>query len=338
MIDINEHYIIQKPKYEGLLEAVKFSLDKIISKNNIKLFDLEGRVKDLISLKEKMTRKTYSNPFDDIEDICGVRIICYYTTDMDMIENMIKSEFFVLSASDKQKEADDDRFGYQSRHYIVKLKEEWLSIPIFNEFRDLKFEIQLRTMLMHTWAAISHALLYKHESDAPKEMKRKLNRLSALIELADEQFNAIRGLKSDYIEAFDHDDSEKNKPINADSIIILVNKYSPGRDLDDDEIPKLLEEIKPLEITIADFEHMIVKSSEAANRIEAELARLRGGKPLPMWSVVGFSRMVFDLNSDEYFNERFPEDDEEFAYLKTDEYWSMWISLVKKERAALNQE
>ncbi|MGL9603087.1 hypothetical protein Q7I61_20920, partial [Escherichia coli] len=225
MKDINEYYMIQRPSFEGLLESVKFSLDKIIAKNNKKLFELEGRVKDLTSLNDKIIRKGYSNPLDEVDDICGVRISCYYTADMDVLENIIKNSFFMISQSDKQKEADDDRFGYQSRHYVVKLKEEWFSVPIFSEYRDLKFEIQLRTMLMHTWAAISHKLLYKYESDAPKEMKRKLNRLSALIELADEQFNAIRKLKDNYTNTLEQDDMAKNKPINADSIIILVNKY-----------------------------------------------------------------------------------------------------------------
>lgn len=61
-------------------------------------------------------------------------------------------------------------------------------MPLFRDCDGLKVEEQLRTILMHVLAAISHKLLYKRENDAPNVLKRKLNRLSALIELADEQF------------------------------------------------------------------------------------------------------------------------------------------------------
>ncbi len=47
-------------------------------------------------------------------------------------------------------------------------------------------------MLQHAWASISHKLDYKAASEAPTELRRQLFRLSALLELADEDFASLR--------------------------------------------------------------------------------------------------------------------------------------------------
>lgn len=339
MEDINEKYAVLKPKYEGLMNAVRFSLEQIISRKEISLFGIDGRVKTLHSFKNKMTRKPYKEPFNEIEDFCGLRLISYYTSDMNEIADIIKKEFHVLSESDKQKEAGEDKFGYLSRHFIVNLKDEWLSAPLYECYRDHKIEIQLRTMLMHTWAAISHKLLYKNESDAPKELKRRLNRLSALIELADEQFNIIKDVKSDYVERLNNNEGDKNSPLNSDGLILLVEKYSPGRELDNDDVSKFLSEIKDCNITIADFEHSIQKAMPLMAKFEKELAALRKKPSLPMWSVTGFCRTLMDLTNDMYFETRWNESILEQVSSEDDEdeqkYWSTWILLINKYRAKI---
>jgi hypothetical protein len=59
-------------------------------------------------------------------------------------------------------------------------------------YRDLRFEIQVRTIAQHAWATVDHKLRYKRESDVPPELQRDLWRLSAVFELADKQFSDIR--------------------------------------------------------------------------------------------------------------------------------------------------
>jgi len=67
------------------------------------------------------------------------------------------------------------------------LKEE-----AWEPFKDFRAEVQVRTVLQHAWAAIEHRLQYKANKGIPRSIKRQFYRLSALLELADEEFMAIR--------------------------------------------------------------------------------------------------------------------------------------------------
>ncbi|MDW4561336.1 hypothetical protein [Aeromonas rivipollensis] len=192
MSDLSQLFREVKPKYERLASNVKQALVQFLDEKKISSFDVEDRVKDEQSFIDKVERKSYNNPLEQVEDIAGVRVICYYNEDLSSIDEIIHEQFIVLSYSNKSNELSDNQFGYASNHYVIRLKEEWLQAPNYRGLENLKVEIQVRTILMHSWAAISHKLLYKKNDDVPKEFKRKLNRLSALIELADEQFDDIK--------------------------------------------------------------------------------------------------------------------------------------------------
>lgn len=325
MEEYESEYYNLKPRYDALLSSLKFTIEKVISDSKIELFSLDGRVKTLQSIKEKLLRKKYSNPLGEIEDICGFRIVCYYASDMDGIENLIKQEFNVIKVSDKRDEAGDDKFGYLSRHYIVTLKPNWLDMPLFRDYDDFKVEIQLRTILMHTWAAISHKLLYKRESDAPNILKRKLNRLSALIELADEQFDDIKELKRIYSDNVVSNSVDKDALVNSDGIISLVNKYSPGRIVENDEIPNLVDDLVSFNLTLADLEKYIIKALPFANDMEKELVSEEDGDVIPLWHVSGFVRAVLDLTCEDYYLSRWGEDDN-----ARDAGVIGWVSAVNK--------
>jgi len=333
MEDFKDKYLLLKPKYEGLLSAIQFTMRKLIDKESVSLFDLDGRVKTLESLNEKISRKTYSDPFEDVEDMCGLRVICFYISDLDVLSKLIHQEFNVISESDKQRDTDADRFGYQSRHYILKLKDEWLSAPLYKDYANLKFEIQIRTMLMHSWAAISHKLLYKNENDAPKSLTRKLNRLSALIELADEEFNAIKQVKLEYSLELEKDQADKNVPINVDGLISIVNKYSPDRTVDPESISEFITEIQDYKITLADFESRVNKALHLMIDMERHLAETKG-ESLPIWNISGFSRVVMDITSDEYYIDRWEENVK--PDLPSDSVWQAWKAQIELARLKLN--
>ncbi|MHA2690618.1 GTP pyrophosphokinase [Vibrio harveyi] len=298
MSDLAQGFRETKPKYERLATNVEQALVQFLNEKEISSFDVEKRVKEEKSFLDKVVRKSYKNPFDEVEDIAGVRVICYYNEDLSAIDAIIKDQFVVLSYSNKSQELDDDQFGYASNHYVVKLKEEWLQAPNFRGLEQLKIEIQVRTILMHAWAAISHKLLYKKNDDVPKEFKRKLNRLSALIELADEQFDDIKNMKVDYQNNIVVDESVT---LNADSFLALMNKYFPKRDIDESDISSILSEVREYSGSLTDFEQRIQKCMPVLADMEHEEYP---DKEMPVWGLSGVARTVLDLTNDEYWAKR----------------------------------
>ncbi len=292
-----------KPKYERLAQNIEQALIQFLEENKISSFDVEKRVKEEKSFLEKVVRKSYENPFEQMEDIAGVRVICFYNEDLVLIDKIIKEQFIVLSHSNKSQELDDDRFGYTSNHYVIKLKPEWLQAPNYRNLENLKVEIQVRTILMHAWAAISHKLLYKKNDDVPKEFKRKLNRLSALIELADEQFDDIKNMKIDYQSRVIVDE---NLSLNADSFLALMNKYFPGRDSGESDLSSILTEVRKYSGSISDFEKRIQRCIPIIDNMECEEMEANNHHyiEMPYWGLSGVARTILDLTSDEYWARR----------------------------------
>ncbi|MCK4735921.1 MAG: hypothetical protein KAT65_25930, partial [Methanophagales archaeon] len=126
----------------------------------------------------------------------GIRIIAYYKEDVDRIGEIIIREFDVdwENSIDKAQTLEPDRFGYLSVHYVVSLSSPRKELTEWEAFANIKAEIQVRTILQHAWAEIDHKLTYKAVEEAPKKLRRRLFRLSALLELADDEFSNLSKL------------------------------------------------------------------------------------------------------------------------------------------------
>jgi len=191
-----DEYQVRRPLYERYCLKLQSLLEDLLSSSGITYHVVEARAKTSSSFAEKLDRegKSYSNALDEITDFAGVRVILYYVSDVDKLNCLIDREFCVDSSRsvDKRTSLALDQFGYLSVHKIVRLSEQRTKLPEWTGLTELFAEIQIRTVLQHSWAAISHALQYKREAEVPDQFRRRLVRLSGLLELADEEFAALR--------------------------------------------------------------------------------------------------------------------------------------------------
>ena len=175
-----------REKEKQITRLIKETLDGA----GVLVASVESRVKTASSLRGKLALKgaKYTS-LKDITDIVGVRVITFYTDDVDKVASAVERIFTVdwENSVDKRKLLQIDSFGYQSLHYICSL-----------EGFPYRFEIQLRTLLQHAWANLNHDTGYKSGVEIPREYKRNLSRLAGMLELADEQFSRIRSDISDY--------------------------------------------------------------------------------------------------------------------------------------------
>ena len=133
---------------------------------------------------------------DYVTDLLGIRVICIYESDILRVREIIKNNFLVIDVTDKSNalETHDNQFGYKGLHLDVKLSETRLQLPEYKSFRDLKFEIQVRSIVQDAWSEVDHKLKYKKR--IPGDLRRRIYRLAALFELADQEFESIRNLTS----------------------------------------------------------------------------------------------------------------------------------------------
>lgn len=194
MSEILEKFDSSKDVYDSYAMSLKSLLNNLIREAGHTIHSLDSRVKNRVSLGEKILRKGKYECIEDITDIVGVRIISHYSDDVDEIAKIIESEFLVdkENSIDKRASMEPDRFGYLSLHYVVNLSETRTQLKEYAPFKSIKAEIQIRSILQHTWAEIEHDIGYKSANGLPNDIKRYFSRLAGLLEIADDEFIKIR--------------------------------------------------------------------------------------------------------------------------------------------------
>ena len=165
-------------------------ISQTLKQQEIELNSIEHRIKTEESLAGKLERKGEKyHQLSDITDLIGLRIVTFYTDDVDKVAAIISQLFDIdwSNSVDKRKLHDLNSFGYNSLHYICNLHEG--SFP---------FEIQIRTALQHTWSAIEHDIGYKGAVKLPPQYRRQFSRLAGMLELADDEFSRLRTTMTEY--------------------------------------------------------------------------------------------------------------------------------------------
>lgn len=132
---------------------------------------IKSRIKSMESLADKIEKRNIPLDVDAIEanitDIAGIRIICSFPEDIYMLADCLLSQDDITLIERKDYIKNPKPGGYRSLHLIV-------SVPIFlkNEKRNMKVEVQLRTIAMDFWASLEHKVRYK--KDIPDEMAQEL--------------------------------------------------------------------------------------------------------------------------------------------------------------------
>jgi putative GTP pyrophosphokinase len=196
--EIIKRFLDLRRDHEQLCAEVEYILRKKLAEQTIEVSAVNSRAKTLNSFLQKLQRKGYENPFEQITDLAGSRVVCLYRSDIANIAEIIRSDFDVIEDVDKLDELGVDHFGYGARHFLVRLGKN-SSGARYDDLKQLVCEIQVRTVVQDAWAIIQHHLVYKRESQVPKLLQRKLNSLAGLFETVDDQFESIRRERETYI-------------------------------------------------------------------------------------------------------------------------------------------
>lgn len=238
---------------------------EVVKESGLSVHSINSRVKTKPSLERKLSKRRGSRAdLASVTDVLGIRITTYFSDDVDTVAEVIRNEFSIDEANsiDRRRAGEPDRFGYSSLHFVVNLAQERASWTEYKRFADEPFEIQIRSILQHTWAEIEHDLGYKTETAIPREVRRKFAQLAGLLEIADEQFAAIRSELAEYriSTASDIDQGKRNLPLDLDTLrawisqdydisefnALLARLLQMGDNIDDEFEPGVLDHLAVL--------------------------------------------------------------------------------------------
>ncbi len=221
--------------YEAFCERGESLINELIAGSGITPFKIESRTKAVDSFEEKVKIKAKYKNLNEVTDLVGVRIITYLESDVDKVAEIIYSEFVVdPENSIDKRDLETNEFGYRSLHVVVELNKSREKLLEYQRFKGLKLEIQIRSILQHAWAEIEHDIGYKGKSTLPKSTRRNFNRLAALLETADVEFDRLKKSLDQYEENVTED--IKNKPneveLNKPSLISYIEGNQKIEELD----------------------------------------------------------------------------------------------------------
>ena len=282
---ILDEYRDRLPILDKMREVVLGILQRTLKENNMVVTAIEGRVKTEKSLAGKLELKGNKyHTIDDITDIVGVRIITFFSDEVDQIAALVERMFEIDwdNSVDKRKMLEIDRFGYMSLHYICRIPKTLYEDPQQPLLNEIRFELQMRTALQHVWANMQHDTGYKSEVEIPLEHQRSLNRLAGILELADEQFSRIRKEINDYrrnVQSLVASGNFDEVPLNGDTFRSYCELHPFQRlaekiatinqaELYDDSPMPYYKVLLRLEMkTIGDVERMRAECSEGAYQL-----------------------------------------------------------------------
>ena len=185
-----QQYRELRPTLQKLSDEAYDLLSHALREQGIYITAMEHRVKTEKSLTGKLELKGAKyKSIDDITDLVGLRVITFYTDEVDKVATIAKRVFDIdwKESVDKRKLHQLDSFGYNSLHFICRLHSG-----------GPRFELQMRTALQHVWSTIEHDTGYKGDVKIPREYKRQFSRLAGMMELIDDEFSRLRMVLTDY--------------------------------------------------------------------------------------------------------------------------------------------
>jgi putative GTP pyrophosphokinase len=158
------------------------------------------RIKSQQSFLDKALyrKQNYKDPINEIDDKVATRVVLLKSSEIKFVATQIIScnkWEFKITKDINQLIADQPKiFDYQSMHIVVYPKTDTLE---FEHEHRYGCEIQIRTLLQHAFAEVSHDSTYKGPYQFDNEIIRHLSKSMALMESTDDYFLNVYQMMSD---------------------------------------------------------------------------------------------------------------------------------------------
>lgn len=255
--------------YNACGNSVQRLIGTLLAQANIPVHSIVYRVKEQNSFIKKCEDSKYAKPLEQITDVCGLRIITYTNSDVDSICKIIEKHFTIDADNSENKagKLQENEVGYLSVHYIAKFNAARSRLEEYKPYRDIRFEIQVRTLLQHAWAEIEHDRSYKFGGELPKDIKRRFYLIAGTLELMDREFNLLAEEINQYASEVHTEARSCNLDFDIDSTSLLeylkvrLKDYPSIRSSFNDRDKIIIQELNDCGIsTLAQLDKIITDS------------------------------------------------------------------------------
>ena len=187
--ELNMRYTCAIREVKTKLEVLNDDLAIRNQRNPIQM--IKSRVKKPESIIEKLHRRGFpisvKSVRENLYDVAGIRVICSFVEDIYYLADMLAAQDDLNVLQVKDYIINPKPNGYRSLHLI-------LEIPIFlsNEKKNMKVEVQFRTIAMDFWASLEHKLKYKKNIENAEEISKELQRCAEASSQLDLRMQALR--------------------------------------------------------------------------------------------------------------------------------------------------
>ena len=151
------------------------------------IHNIQSRIKEKRSIEEKLRRLGFTdsmnNARNELQDIAGIRVICYFVNDIYNMVHILKRQTDLVLIKEKDYIRVPKPNGYRSYHLV-------LGIPVYclGTMEYFPVEVQLRTMAMDFWASMEHRVCYKKQPRNRERLEQDFCRYARILEEIEGEF------------------------------------------------------------------------------------------------------------------------------------------------------
>lgn len=147
-------------------------------------FRIFSRSKSKQSFEKKVSAGNRRDDGRKIQDIIGIRVVCYFRKDEEIVEKILKKMYVLDNESVTCHSAET--FCPRCNNFVLKINDSNRIINLNDSLIDQTFEVQVRTVFSEGWHEVEHDMRYKHkELWTDVNANRELNSVYATLEMCD---------------------------------------------------------------------------------------------------------------------------------------------------------
>lgn len=288
------YYDNNRQLFEEAKNACISIISTLLKKSKIgEVTKIEGRIKHKDECIKKFHRKYQSKLEaeeqayriqDYISDLIGIRIICLYEDQIAQVSEVLQQHFRIIDVTDRISavESTEDSFGYKGLHMDLALSDDLAAQEKYQPFAELPIEVQIRSLIQDAWSVLDHKIKYK--KSIPNDLRRRINVLSALFELADREFKEIRNATEELLEkatvapvddvdeAATKDIASSDKVINAFNFLRVAGHFFRDFEFQDYKVDGFVQDILKLNKSFekSDLHQSLVENLKTVREYQAE--------------------------------------------------------------------